>query len=51
MGLIKPDDWTAQWIGAPAVPVGDDELTVEKATYRTLDGSVAVDVTELMKKN
>ena len=35
---------------APAAPAEKGELTVRKATYRTLDGSVAVDVTEIVKK-
>ena len=59
MGLLKPSDWTAQWISAsaaPAVPLapkasaGENKLTIKKATYRTLDGSIAVDVTAIMKK-
>ena len=50
MGLLKPDDWTAQWISASAAPVSHDELTVKKATYRTLDGHVSVDVTMIMQK-
>jgi len=56
MGLLEPGDWQAQWIGAPAglpapfAPPANDTLTVTKATYRTLDGSVAVDVTEIVKK-
>lgn len=53
MGLMKPDDWQAQWIGAPVEPppaAGKAKLTVTKATYRTLDGKVAVDVTEIVRK-
>jgi alpha-L-rhamnosidase len=53
MGLLEPEDWHAKWIGAPATPVAPaskSELTVTKATYQTLDGSVAVDVTEIVKK-
>ncbi len=56
MGLLEPGDWQAQWIGTPAglpappASAGKDKLTVTKATYRTLDGTVAVDVTEIMKK-
>lgn len=56
MGLLKSDDWTAEWIGAPltapasTTPAGNNELIVKKATYRTLDGSVAVDVTAIMQK-
>jgi len=53
MGLLKPDDWQAQWIGAPGEPppsAGKAKLTVTKATYRTQDGNVAVDVTEIVRK-
>ena len=56
MGLLNPDDWTAEWIGAPltvaapTTPAGNNELIVKKATYRTLDGSVAVDVTAIMQR-
>ena len=53
MGFLKPEDWTAQWICSPAMPSASadkSELTVKKATYRTLDGRVAVDVTEIVKK-
>jgi alpha-L-rhamnosidase len=50
MGFLKPEDWTAQWISAPAAPVSQSALTVKKATYRTLDGSVAVEVTEIVRK-
>ncbi len=53
MGLLKPDDWKAQWISAQPAPVSNDEMdkmTVANATYRTLDGRVAVDVTEIMRK-
>ena len=52
MGFLKPEDWTAQWITAPAVPNGPpdkSDLTVRKATYRTLDGSVEKDVTGIVK--
>lgn len=52
MGLLKPDDWKAQWIAPPA-PVSNaemDKMTVVKATYRTLDGRISVDVTEIMRK-
>jgi alpha-L-rhamnosidase len=53
MGLLKPDDWQAQWITAPLAPVSNDEMdktTVVKAAYRTLDGLISVDVTEIMRK-
>ena len=56
MGLLDPADWKAQWISAPVTPVAPlappvkTKVTVTKATYRTLDGSVEVDVTEIVKK-
>src|SRR6056297_206031 len=49
MGLLKPDDWKAKWIGTPPVMV-ENELTVTKATYRTLDGGISKDVTEIVKR-
>jgi alpha-L-rhamnosidase len=50
MGLVTPGDWQAQWIGAPDLPSESEKLIVKKATYRTLDGSVTVDVTGIMKR-
>jgi alpha-L-rhamnosidase len=51
MGLLAPADWLATWIAAsPAsarAPVG---VEVRRATYRTLDGNVAVDVTPVMQQ-
>ncbi len=35
MGLLKPDDWNAQWIGTPPVKV-ENELTVTKAVLPTI---------------
>jgi len=55
MGLLKPDDWSAQWITAPAKPTAPPaptnkvNLTIHKATYRTLDGKVEKDVTAIVK--
>ena len=49
MGLLKPDDWSGKWISAPS-PKPKKELVIRNATYRTEDGSVTVDVTEIMKK-
>lgn len=43
MGLLNADDWTAKWIDAAPSPV---QLTVTRAVYATVDGSVAKDVTE-----
>ena len=49
MGLLEPDDWKAEWIGNP-VNLDDDEVIVSKAIYQTLDGSVAVDVTAIVRE-
>jgi len=49
MGLLKPDDWSAKWIGVTA-PLKPKDVTVTKATYQTLDASVAVDVTAIVKR-
>jgi len=52
MGLLKNEDWSAKWIGVPplAITNGLDGVVVTRATYRTLDGTVAVDVTPILKK-
>ena len=52
MGKLKPEDWSARWIGAPPVSSGTDldGVVINRATYRTLDGKVAVDVTPILKK-
>ena len=53
MGLLKPSDWTAQWISAssaPRPPDPNDKLTIKKASYQTLNGKIAVDVTEIVRK-
>ena len=52
MGLLKPEDWSAHWIGAPAASPGTnlEGVVISRATYRTLDGKVAVDVTPVLKK-
>jgi len=52
MGLLKAEDWQAQWIGAPAMPTtraDPDVVSIERATYQTLDGKIAVDVTDIMR--
>ena len=44
MGLLKPKDWVAKWITAPAaspLPPGDAELTVKKASGQMTDGEAA----------
>jgi alpha-L-rhamnosidase len=53
MGLLKPEDWTCQWISAPAAGAVHDEggkLVIPKATYRTLDEEVEKDVTDIVKQ-
>jgi alpha-L-rhamnosidase len=51
MGLLKPEDWSARWIGVPPASSATDldGVVVTRATYRTLDGAVAVDVTPILK--
>ena len=52
MGKLKPEDWSARWIGAPPTSSRTDleGVVINRATYRTLDGAVAVDVTPILKK-
>lgn len=52
MGKLHPDDWSARWIGASEISseVHIDRVTVTRATYRTLDGKVEKDVTDLMRQ-
>lgn len=52
MGKLKPADWSAQWIGAPSSSSRTDieGVVIQRATYRTLDGKVAVDVTPILQK-
>lgn len=52
MGKLKPEDWSAQWIGEPSRSSGSDldGVVITRATYRTLDGKMAVDVTPILKK-
>jgi alpha-L-rhamnosidase len=52
MGLLKPEDWSAKWIGEPAVSAGTnlDGVVINRATYRTLDGKVSADMTPVLKK-
>jgi alpha-L-rhamnosidase len=49
MGLLKPDDWSAQWIGLTP-PLKGKDVTITKASYQTLDASIAVDVTAIVKQ-
>ena len=52
MGKLQPGDWSARWIGLPEHPAGADVdgVRVTRATYRTLDGRVEKDVTELIRR-
>ncbi len=43
MGLLAPEDWSAEWIEAGPSRVG---VEVESAVYSTVDGAVRADVTE-----
>ena len=49
MGLLHPEDWKAQWIGV-AIRLKPRDVTVTKASYQTLDASVVVDVTAIVKQ-
>jgi len=49
MGLMKPEDWSAEWIGVTP-PLKEKDVTITKASYQTLDASVAVDVTAIVKQ-
>lgn len=52
MGKLKPEDWSARWVGAPPASSGTnlEGVVINRATYRTLDGSVAVDVTPILRQ-
>ncbi len=52
MGKLGPEDWSARWIGEPPSTPGTDleGVLIRRATYRTLDGRTAVDVTPILKK-
>jgi len=52
MGKLKQADWSARWIG-PAdkpEPVKAGNVKITRAVYRTLDGLVSKDVTEVMRR-
>jgi len=49
MGLLQPEDWKAKWISTdmpPAPLPKGGRLTIQSATYATLDRTVSVDVTK-----
>ena len=51
MGLLKPTDWSAQWLDAPMVtPAAADHgpITILKATYASPDGTQSKDVTAIL---
>jgi alpha-L-rhamnosidase len=58
MGLLHPGDWAAKWIGvkqpAPAPdpagrsPLGPGPLRIVRASYESISGAAARDVTELV---
>jgi alpha-L-rhamnosidase len=52
MGKLKPEDWSARWIGEPPTSsrANLEGVVINRATYRTLDGKVAVDVTPVLQK-
>ena len=52
MGKLRAEDWSAKWIGPAAgtIDVDLDGVEFKRATYRTIDGSVQKDVTELMRR-
>ncbi|MFO1492473.1 MAG: hypothetical protein U1F87_16555 [Kiritimatiellia bacterium] len=51
MGKLAPSDWSARWIAAPAdIPPAVEGVEIVRATYRTLDGKVEVDVTPSVRK-
>ncbi len=53
MGILRPEDWTAQWISTevtPPVSAAGEKLKLIKATYVALDGTASVDVTEHVAK-
>ncbi len=52
MGKLRPGDWSARWIGPSEQSAGTDvdDVKVTRANYRTLDGRVEKDVTELIRR-
>ena len=50
MGLLKPEDWKAQWLNAPVTSKEQHEgtLTILQASYEAVDGSATRDVTGLV---
>jgi hypothetical protein len=52
MGLLKPQDWQAKWIDshtlAQTAPL-NGPITIVSASYETMDGAGAKDITDLVK--
>jgi alpha-L-rhamnosidase len=52
MGLLKPDDWQAKWVGVNPSKAGvtrtAGKLHIVGATYQTVDGEKTRDVTEML---
>ena len=51
MGLLETGDWSAQWIAAPPMTQAtatQHETVIRKASYETVDGTAARDVTALL---
>ncbi|MFM2296779.1 MAG: hypothetical protein RL117_486 [Verrucomicrobiota bacterium] len=51
-GLMRENDWQAQWVGHPAIKVENDleGVVLQRALYRTLNGEVEKDVTQIVAK-
>ena len=46
VGLLQPADWSAQWVAAdPPNSASTEPLIIRRATYETVEGERAVDVT------
>jgi alpha-L-rhamnosidase len=51
IGLLHPDDWSAQWIEAPPLlqpSAAKTDIVIRKASYEAVDGAGAKDVTALL---
>ncbi len=46
MGLLRPEDWSAEWIDARPIPA---TIHIKSAVYRTVDSKVKRDVTKLVQ--
>ena len=52
MGLLKPDDWTGQWISSAAPPTNAaDHMEILNATYKAEDGGSATNVTAALRRH